>query len=134
MKFMDPSEVKCPACGLRQEKAVADLLSLRAVCNRCGASLAEIGQGMKKTCEEVGNQCAHIVALIDLEEQLRIPIPDDFGGDGIKTKADFVRAVVSYLAKVAPEKADPELIALAYDQSLIRAGFALPASDETPLF
>ncbi len=97
--------------------------------------MAEIGRSMHKICKGIENQWKYVaVPLMDLEEQLEVPLPDNVGWDAIRTKADFVRAVVSYVMKVAPAKADAEMVARAYDQSLIRAGYAPPASDSTPLF
>lgn len=90
---------------------------------------------MHKNSEQDANQWTYVVLpLMYLEEQLGVPLPDNAGWDKVRTKADFVHAVVSYLAAVAPAKADPAMIASAYDQSLMRAGYSVPASDSTPFF
>jgi hypothetical protein len=135
MKFMDPLNVSCPVCDTRQLQRVADLLSFSAVCTRCAAPLDNVGRSMHKSMKEVGDQINYVVfPLIDLEEQLAVPFPDDGGWDRAKTKAELVGAIVAYLSAVAPEKADPNAISAAYDQSLIRHGHPLPVSDSAPLF
>ncbi len=71
---------------------------------------------------------------MDLQDQLEVPLPDHGGWDQATTKADLLKAVVAYLGKVAPAKADAKVIAQIYDQSLIRRGYPLPASDCATLF
>src|SRR5690242_633883 len=110
MKFKDPLPVVCEACDHEQSHKVADLLAYRAVCVQCGHSLANVGQEMHAEMKRAGDQMQFVVyPLIDLEEHLDVPLPDHAGWDTIQTKADFIRVAVSYLAKVAPEKADPEM-------------------------
>ena len=135
MQYMDPLKVVCPVCCLQQLRSVKELRSLQAVCTQCGASLADIGRGMLRHEERIANQIQYVVEpLMDLEDQLGIPIPDDASWDSIRTKADYVAAVISYLAANAPEKANPKMISRAFDQSLIRRGSLPPTSDSTPLF
>lgn len=135
MKFIDPLPVVCEACRQEQKHKVADLLAYRAVCVQCGHSLANVGREMHAGMARASNQMQFVVEpLMDLEEHLGVPLPDHAGWDTIQTKADFIRVAVSYLAKVAPDKADPEMIARVYDQALLRRGSPLPPTDSTPLF
>jgi hypothetical protein len=135
MKWMDPCEVVCPTCDTRQSQAVADLLELRAICRQCGSSLAEIGRRMHRIRQEVLKEVDYVALTIaDLEEELRVNLPEQASWDDIRTKADFVRAITAFLAETEPAKADPAVISHAFDQSLTRRGLPLPASDSTPLF
>ena len=119
MKYQDPSTVVCSACHASQPQRVPDLLALRAVCQNCGASLADNGRKMHEFMATVSKQMNYVaILLMELEEDLGVPFPDNAGWDIVKTKADFVRAVVSHLTAVAPAKADAAAIARAFDQSL----------------
>jgi RNA polymerase subunit RPABC4/transcription elongation factor Spt4 len=46
MKFKDPAQARCPACGHTSERPVDDLLARRAKCSRCGRLLAELSERM----------------------------------------------------------------------------------------
>jgi hypothetical protein len=47
VRYKDPAELACPACGHEAEHRVRDLLALCAACPACHASLAQTGQEMR---------------------------------------------------------------------------------------
>lgn len=74
-----------------------------------------------------------IVPVMDCEDELEVPIPDHVCS-GIRTKADFVRAIVEHLKEIAPEHADPAKIASIYDRSVRRQELPLPESETSLLY
>jgi hypothetical protein len=48
VKFKDPLQVRCPACGDTSVQSVDDLLGRRATCSWCGRLLAEISEKMHR--------------------------------------------------------------------------------------
>ncbi len=77
MKFMDPSPVRCPACGGESALAVKELLALRACCLVCGASLRENGLRMRKFVDETTTFYDAILIIMHVEEHFGTTIPDE---------------------------------------------------------
>jgi transcription elongation factor Elf1 len=77
MKFIDPHPYTCPACGHEGSKTVKELLSGKAVCDACPASLSSIGKQMNEKVDE--NSAFHdaISLLMRIESSLGIDIPDE---------------------------------------------------------
>lgn len=48
LKFKDPAQVRCPACGHTSQYSVDDLLARRAKCSSCGHLLAEMSESMHR--------------------------------------------------------------------------------------
>ena len=89
MRFVDPHEVACSACGIPGKYRVGELLGLRAKCLSCGESLDSAGQepraGLTDWVTFVGT--ADLVLI--LERKLDMTI-SDADLEGVRTGNDLV--------------------------------------------
>jgi hypothetical protein len=76
MKWLDPMPTDCLACGGRFPVPVTVLLSLRATCPSCGASLAVVGERMLTEEARIGGQVDLLLVAIDLEEHTGLVLTD----------------------------------------------------------
>jgi hypothetical protein len=134
MRFQDPFDVVCAKCGKSVAVPVADLLALNATCFHCGALLSEVGEKMRRMIDEVDVQYLFMEAIIGLEEEFSVPIPDQIAGDlmeGVTTKAGFVNAFVPYLAQRVGAIANVVTVSSVLDRSLARIGYSIPSPEST---
>jgi hypothetical protein len=76
MKFIDPSTYTCPTCGHEGTKAVCEMLTEKAVCDECSASLGVIGKRMNDLVDE--NWAFHyaVELLMRIEDEHAVIVPD----------------------------------------------------------
>lgn len=67
----------CPACGHKASKNVKELLSEKAVCDACSASLSSIGRRMNELIDEASAYYEAIMILMRVEKNLGIEVPDE---------------------------------------------------------
>jgi|ERR1700677_4114069 len=72
MRFRDPFTCRCVACGTENRLPVRPLLALTAHCPRCGASLKDIGLGMRAKIDETEAFLKALTIIINVENQLGI--------------------------------------------------------------
>ena len=77
MKFKDPLPYTCPACGHGGSKAVKELLSEKAICDACAASLSSISKRMNELVDENSSFHDAISLLMRVESNLEIEVPDE---------------------------------------------------------
>ena len=76
MRFQDPLEIKCDACGATIAVPVRSLLRLEAFCPDCQASLREIGLAMRANCDETATFFKAVEVIMQIEDEHGVQIPD----------------------------------------------------------
>lgn len=77
MKFIDPMPYDCPVCGHEASKTVQELISEKAVCDACSASLGAIGRQMNELIDKNSAFYYVIMLVMRIETNLGIEVPDE---------------------------------------------------------
>jgi hypothetical protein len=80
-RWPDPLPTTCPSCGRRSPVPLAELQSLRAVCLRCGASLASVGELLLAKQAWLRTEIDRAVAEVWAELEA-----EDAAGDSVQAK------------------------------------------------
>ena len=116
MRFQNPLNTLCPACGIESRQNVADLILLVAHCPSCGGSLDSIGLEMRKAHDDWGAFCLKMDLALSLEKHLACEIGDEELVP-LNTLADFITLVDLRLSETgASSKSARELVLLAAEE------------------
>jgi hypothetical protein len=103
MQWLDPMPTNCPACGGQFPIPVAALLSLRAACPGCGASLAKAGEEM--LAHEARIHRSYNLLLVACELDRDGVALSDGELEAAHSLGDLARAVADHLHPVADREA-----------------------------
>src|SRR5262249_45097524 len=117
MRFLDPLPTTCVGCSAKSPQRVADLLSLRARCPACGASLGEVGRRMRALLDEAGTVFSLVEIALGLEDGQGVTI-SNAELEGVTTLRQLAAAVQRHLPPgPESEQRSVELVTAAARQS-----------------
>lgn len=76
MRFQDPLEITCSACGRMAIVHVRPLLKLEATCPVCRKSLDDIGHSMRTNCDKAATFLDSVQIIMQIEDDQGLMIPD----------------------------------------------------------
>jgi len=76
MRFLDPLEITCAACGKMIKVRVRALLRLEASCPTCHASFRDIGLTMRASCDGAAAFLFAAQIIMRIEDDQGLEIPD----------------------------------------------------------
>jgi hypothetical protein len=76
MRFQDPLEITCSACGRMAMVHVRSLLQLEATCPVCLKSLRDIGLSMRASCDKAATVFGAVQIIMQIEDDQGLKIPD----------------------------------------------------------
>ena len=100
MKFKDPVEVRCPACGHASEQSVDDLLARRAKCPECRRLLAETSEKMHRILDAWKDLVFASFLSFEIERQDTSLHLDDAVIEEVHSLQDLVNATAALLVDV----------------------------------
>ena len=76
MRFQDPIDSHCEACGHQERIRVRDILALRATCSNCGGSFRQSGLRMRALIDDTVNFYDAVQIIMSIEENEGMKISD----------------------------------------------------------
>ena len=76
MRFQDPLEITCSACGRMAIVHVRPLLKLEATCPVCRKSLDDIGHSMRTSSDKAATFFDAVQIIMQIEDDQGLMIPD----------------------------------------------------------
>jgi hypothetical protein len=123
MLWVNPLPISCEACGFQAAYRVNDLLNLAAKCARCGASLRQVGEKMRKAADDEHSFVTLIELVVALEDMIGHEISD------LQIKdVHTLRDLAGVIENILPPGADSRVRA----EEMVKTAAMSMRGDDTP--